>query len=80
MHKLLGDFAIQTYHTIPARRLDLVITDKKRKELVLGILPSQRAAEKIKENKKSRKYLDLAKELRKLWNMNVTVIPIVAGA
>ena len=26
------------------------------------------------------KYLDFAKELRKFWNMNMTVIPIVVGA
>ena len=35
---------------------------------------------KIKENKKRDKYFDLAKELRKLWNMRVMVIPIVNGA
>ena len=26
------------------------------------------------------KHLDLAKELKKLWNMKVTIIPIVIGA
>ena len=26
------------------------------------------------------KYFDLARELKKLWNMNVTIIPIVIGA
>ena len=26
------------------------------------------------------KYLDLARELNKLWNMQVTIIPIVIGA
>ena len=35
---------------------------------------------KIKENEKRDKYLDLAKELKKLQNMEVTVIPIVIGA
>ena len=25
------------------------------------------------------KYLDLAKELKKLWNMKVTIVPIVIG-
>ena len=34
---------------------------------------------KLKENKKD-KYLDLVRELKKLWNMNVTVIPIVIAA
>ena len=32
---------------------------------------------KMKENKMIHKYLDLAWELKKLWNMKVTVIPIV---
>ena len=35
---------------------------------------------KIKESEKSDKYLDLARELRKLLNIRVTVIPIVIGA
>ena len=35
---------------------------------------------KIKESKKIDKYLDLARELKKLWNMKLIVIPIVHGA
>ena len=35
---------------------------------------------KLKECEKKDKYLDLARELKKLWNMKVTVIPIVIGA
>ena len=35
---------------------------------------------KINESEKIDKYLDLARELKKLWNMKVTVIPIVIGA
>ena len=35
---------------------------------------------KIKESKKRDKYLDLVRELKMLWNMKVTVIPIVVGA
>ena len=34
---------------------------------------------KIKESKKRDKYSDLARELRKQWNMRVMVIPIVIG-
>ena len=30
--------------------------------------------------KKKDKYLDLAQELKKQWNMQVTIIPIVIGA
>ena len=32
----------------------------------------------MKENT-SQNYLDLARELKKLWNIKVTVVPIVIG-
>ena len=35
---------------------------------------------KLKESGKRDKYLDLARKLKKLWNMKVTIIPIVIGA
>ena len=31
-------------------------------------------------NNNNNNYLDLARELKKLWNMKVTIIPIVIGA
>ena len=34
---------------------------------------------KLKECEKRDKYLDLARELKRLWNMKVTIIPIVIG-
>ena len=34
---------------------------------------------KLKENEKRDKYIDLARELKILWNMKVTVAPIVIG-
>ena len=34
---------------------------------------------KIKQNEKRDKYFDLARELKKLWNMKVTVIPNLIG-
>ena len=35
---------------------------------------------KQKEWEKKDKYLNLARELKKLWNMKVTIVPIVIGA
>ena len=35
---------------------------------------------KLKESEKKDEYLDLARELKKLWNMKVTFISIVIGA
>ena len=34
----------------------------------------------MKECENKDKYLDLARELKKLWNMKVTIVPIVIGA
>ena len=34
----------------------------------------------MKESKKKDKYLNLARELKKLWNMKVTVISVVIDA
>ena len=35
---------------------------------------------KLKKCEKKDKYLDLARKLKKLWNMQVTIIPIVISA
>ena len=34
----------------------------------------------MKEREKKDKYMDLVWEMKKLWNMKMTVIPIVTGA
>ena len=34
----------------------------------------------LKKCEKKDKYLDLARELKMLWNMKVTIVPIVIGA
>ena len=34
----------------------------------------------LKESEKKDKYLDLARELKNLWNMKVTIVSIVIGA
>ena len=80
-HKLLRDFDIQTDHLISARRPDLIILNKKKKICKIvdfAVLADHRI--KLKECEKRNKYLDLARELKKLWNMKVTIIPIVIGA
>ena len=35
---------------------------------------------KLKKNEKKDKYFDLARELKKLWDMKVKIMPIVIGA
>ena len=79
-HKLQWDFDIQTDHLISIRRPDLIINHKKRtcKIADFAVPPEHRI--KLKESEKKDKYLDLARELKKLWNMKVTIIPVVIGA
>ena len=35
---------------------------------------------KLKESKKKKKYLDRDRELEKLWNVKVTIVPVIIGA
>ena len=81
-HKLLWDFNIQTDHLIPARRSDVIIINKKKKricKIVDFAVPVDHRIN-LKECEKKDKYLDLARELQKLWNMKVTIVPIAIGA
>ena len=81
-HKLLWDFDIHTDHQISARRPDLIIINEKEKrrncKIVDFVVPADHRI-KVKENEKKDKFLDFARELKKLWNMQVTIIPIVIG-
>ena len=80
-HKLLWDFHIHTYHLISDRRPDLIIINKKKRTCkIVNFAVSADHRIKLKECEKKYKYLDLARELKKLWNMQVTIIPIVIGA
>ena len=82
-HKLLWNFEIHPDHLISARKPDLVIINKKKKKRICKIVdfavPDDHRI-KLKECEKKDKYLDLARELKKLWNMKVTIVPIVIGA
>ena len=80
-HKLLSDFDIHTDHLISARRLNLIINNKKKRtcKIVDFAVPADHRI-KLKECEKKDKYLDLARELKKLWKILVTIIPVVIGA
>ena len=66
---------------IPARRPDLIIINKKKKicKIVDFAVPADHRIN-LKESEKKDKYLDLARELKNLWNTKVTIVPIVIGA
>ena len=70
--KFFGIFLIQTNHLIPVRRPHLMMI---RKNIAL----SADHRMKIKDNENIDRYLDLAREQRKLSNMKVMVILIVVG-
>ena len=86
-HKLLWDFNIQRDHLIPARKPDLKIINKKKKKkkkerihkIVAFSVPADHRIN-LKECAKKDKYLDLARELKRLGNMKVMIVPIVIGA
>ena len=81
-----NDFEKQTDHIIRARRPDLAIVNKKKKKrkkrtcriVDFAVLVNHKV--NIKENHKRVKYWDLARELKKLRNMMVTVILIMISA
>ena len=78
-HKFLWDFDIHTDYLILARKPDLIIVNKKKKricKIVDFAVPADHRI-KLKECEKKDKYLDLARELKKLWNMKVSIVPIV---
>ena len=81
MYKLLWDFETHTDYQISARRPDLVNRRKKKEEkrtcrtVDFADLADLRV--KLKESEKRGKYLNLSRELKKLWYTRMTVIPIV---
>ena len=73
---------IKTDHLTPARRPDLIIINNKNTricKIVNFAVPADHRMN-LKESEKKDKYLDLAREIKKLLNMKVTIVPIVIGA
>ena len=82
-HKLLWDFDMKFDQLIPARRPDLIIINNNNKKkgtckIVDFAVPADHRI-KLKEKEQKDKYLDLARELKQMWNMKVTIILIVIG-
>ena len=79
-HKLLWDFEIQRDHLISDRRPDLIIINKKKKicKIVDFAVPADHKIN-LKESEKKDKHLDIDRGFKKLWNMKVTIVPIVIG-
>ena len=78
--QLLWDFDIHTYNRISVRRPDLIIiNNKKRTCKIMDFAVPVDHRIKLKEWEKKDKYLDLSRELKKWWNMKVTIIQMVIG-
>ena len=73
-------FSIQTDHVIEAWRPDLVVADQKERsrKIIDFVVPGDSRIEK-KEKDKIAKYQDLGRELQKIWNVKVKIIPLVLG-
>ena len=80
-YKILWDFSIQTDHITEARRPDLVVVDKKERscKIIDFAVPGDSRIEE-KEKDKIEKYQDLGRELQKIWNVQVKIIPLVVGS
>ena len=78
--KLLWDFTVQTDDFITARRPDMIFIDKKHHEckIIDFAIPYDTRVDD-KEVEKIEKYLHLTRELKKVWYMKVTVVPLVLG-
>ena len=71
-HKLLWDFNIQTERLIPARRPDLIIINKRKRICtIVDFVVSADHRINLKKGEMKDKFLDLVRELKKLWNMKV---------
>ena len=78
MNKILWDFNVQMDHPIQAIQPDLVLINKKKRTYQVDFAVLAEQSEKQKK-KKLNKYLDLARDLKMLLNMKVTVMPVIVG-
>ena len=77
----MWDFSIQTDHVIEAQIPDLVVADKKERscKIIDFVVPGDSRVEE-KEKDKIEIYQDLGRELQKMWNVKVKIIPLAAGS
>ena len=81
MHNIPFVLKTQRGHPTLDWRSDLFLINNKEMTCNLAnfVVPVYHKV-KIKESEKRNKYLSFARKLKKLWNMTVTVIPVVIGA
>ena len=80
-YKILLDFSIESDHVIEGQRPDLVVVDQKERscKIIDFAVPGDSRIEE-KEKDKIEKYQGLGRELQKIWNVKVKIIPLVVGS
>ena len=80
-YRILWDFSIETDHAIEARRPDMIVEDRRNRQckIIDFAVPYDNRVDN-KEAEKIDKYQDLAREIKRLWNTQVKIIPVVVGA
>ena len=78
---ILWDFSVHTDRTIQANRPDIIVKDYTTKTCLLidMSVPSDKNIS-VKEFDKLSKYKDLEIEIRKMWNLKTTIVPVIVGA
>ena len=79
-HKLLWDFDTHRSPNLGQKTRPNNNQQKKRTCKIIDYAVPADHKTKLKECEKKDKYLDLARELKKLWNMKVSIVAIVIGA
>ena len=80
-YKILWDFSIQTDHVIETWRPDLVVVHQKERSCkIIDFAVHGDSTIEEKENDKIEKYQDLGREVQKIRNVKVKVIPLVVGS
>ena len=80
--KIMWDFNVQCDNVIQARRPDVILIHKEKKEaLIVDIAVSADTRIAGKELEKAEKYQDLKCEIKRLWELRCAkVVPVVIGA
>ena len=76
-YKIFWDFSIQNDRVIEAQKTDLVVVDKKGRtcKIIDFAVPGDSRIEE-KEKEKIEKYQDLRRELKKIWNVGLKILPL----
>ena len=80
-YRILWDISIETDHTIETRRPDMIAEDRKNSKCkIIDFTVPYDSRVDNREAEKIEKYQDLPRKIRRLWNTQVKIVPVVIGA